>query len=49
MIRMYIDTSDTLSQANVELDPEEMKVNGGFHACVCVWGGGDCIMLCACI
>ena len=40
MIRMYINTSDTLSQVNVELDPEEMKVNGSFMR-VCVCGRGE--------
>jgi hypothetical protein len=28
VIRLYVDAGDTFSQANVELDPEEMKVNG---------------------
>ena len=38
VIRLYIDTSDSLSQANVELDPEEMKVNGpDVFVCMCVF------------
>ena len=36
VIRLFVDSSDSLSQANVELDPEEMKVNG-LGVCVCVF------------
>ena len=55
VIRLYIDTSDTSSQPDVELDPEEMKVNGPVLAlcvCVCVclrviaWGYITFLFLC---
>ena len=36
VIRLFVDSSDSLSQANVELDPEEMKVNR-LGVCVCVF------------
>lgn len=37
MIRLYIDTTDTSSQADIELDPEEMKVS--MPSCVFVFEG----------
>ena len=38
IIRLYIDTSSTLSQADVvELDPQEMKVNWLMGLDVCVY------------